>query len=379
MAALRPPALRHLLSHQTRVLRTTAWHQQRRWAQVHDVRFLATTQQPRHILEKYRQKLDEKARAEGHADIDSLKAAYSDKIKALRKETDAVTAPLDRARAGGPLTPPPSPGSEGHQPQPQQPQQPQHQATTTTTTTTTPPPQPPTPPKSPSSPSSSATGIKPLSAILNLPKVLPLPNTTLTNLWRQHHSTHPRSLCAVIPATTYQTMDTLARQHPHFVLPVPHPQQGAEIHFCQWTWDVETRSATVLFTQLAEYKVRGEFAVPHTTVTHYLDLVGGRRVVKHIGEGVEGKEGEQGQVQEEVEEEGVVLMQGMVVEDRGVKVEDAQWLVMCLQRFYGGWDGLGGQGGLERAEERRRLLEWFGKGDERFSVEKLLEQAERMG
>ncbi|KAK4147660.1 ATP11 protein-domain-containing protein [Dichotomopilus funicola] len=371
MAALRPPALQHLLSHQTRVLRTTAWHQQRRWAQVHDARFLATTQQPRHILEKYRQKLDEKARAEGHADIDSLKAAYSDKIKALRKETDAVTAPLDQARAGGvkePLTPPPSPGSSSQQPQ-QQPQ-PQHQATTTTSTT----PQPPTPPKSPSS---SPTGVKPLSAILNLPKVLPLPNTTLTNLWRQHHSTHPRSLCAVIPASTYQTMDSLARQHPHFVLPVPHPQQGAEIHFCQWTWDVETRSATVLFTQLAEYKVRGEFAVPHTTVTHYLDLVGGRRVVKDFVK----DEGEGQQVQEgvEVEEEGVVLMQGMVVEDRGVKVEDAQWLVMCLQRFYGGWDGLGGQGGLERAEERRRLLEWFGKGDERFSVEKLLEQAERMG
>jgi ATP synthase F1 complex assembly factor 1 len=34
---------------------------------------------------------------------------------------------------------------------------------------------------------------------------------------------------------------------------------------------------------------------------------------------------------------------------------------------------------MERAEERRRLLEWFGKGDARFSVEKLLEEAERMG
>jgi ATP synthase F1 complex assembly factor 1 len=33
----------------------------------------------------------------------------------------------------------------------------------------------------------------------------------------------------------------------------------------------------------------------------------------------------------------------------------------------------------ERAEERRRLLEWFGRGDGRFSVEKLMEEAERMG
>jgi len=35
--------------------------------------------------------------------------------------------------------------------------------------------------------------------------------------------------------------------------------------------------------------------------------------------------------------------------------------------------------GKERAEERRRLLEWFSRGDERFTVERLLEEAERMG
>jgi ATP synthase F1 complex assembly factor 1 len=147
-------------------------------------------------------------------------------------------------------------------------------------------------------------------------------------------------------------MDALARQNPQFVLPVPHPAQGAEMHFCQWTWDAATRSSTVLFTQLAEYKARGEYAAPHTTVTHYLDLAEGS---------------------------GAVLMQGVVVEDRGVKVDDARWLVMCLQRFYGGWDGVGGEMGKERAEERRRLLEWFGKGDQRFSVERLLEEAERRG
>ncbi len=88
----------------------------------------------------------------------------------------------------------------------------------------------------------------------------------------------------------------------------------------------------MLFTQLAEYKLRGAFALPHTTVTHHLDLR---------------------------DEKGVVLMQGQTVEGRGVKIEDARWLVMCLQRFYGGWDG-GERGGEETsrgAVERRRLLE----------------------
>ena len=35
---------------------------QRRWAQVHDVRFVATHRQPDRILEKYKEKLDRKAK-----------------------------------------------------------------------------------------------------------------------------------------------------------------------------------------------------------------------------------------------------------------------------------------------------------------------------
>ncbi|KAK4129572.1 ATP11-domain-containing protein [Parathielavia appendiculata] len=328
MAAARTPVLRHILSCQTGALRAS---NQRRWAQVHDVRFLATTQQPRNILEKYRDKLDRKAREEGHADIDSLKAAYAQRIHALRNETDAVLTPPSRTPAPGqqPSSSPssPSPSSSSSRLPPQQ--------------------QPPKP---------SSTGIKPLSEILDIPKASVLPTKELTAIWRLHHAVRPNSLCAVIPAATFTAMETLARQNPQFVLPVPHPSQGAEMHFLQWTWDAATKSATVLFTQLAEYKARGEFAAPHTTVTHYKDFLA-----------------------REDGGEGVVLMQGLVMDDRGVKVDDARWLVMCLQRFYGGWDGTGGRKAQERAEERRRLLEWFGRGDGRFSVERLMEEAERMG
>jgi len=56
MAALRVPALRNIVSGAAN-LRTS----QRRWAQVHDVRFLATQQSDR-VLEKYKEKLDKKAR-----------------------------------------------------------------------------------------------------------------------------------------------------------------------------------------------------------------------------------------------------------------------------------------------------------------------------
>ena len=57
MATLRVPSLRHVVSGAAPYLRAT----QRRWAQVHDVRFLATQSGDR-IIEKYKEKLDRKAK-----------------------------------------------------------------------------------------------------------------------------------------------------------------------------------------------------------------------------------------------------------------------------------------------------------------------------
>ncbi|PTB51678.1 hypothetical protein M431DRAFT_92809 [Trichoderma harzianum CBS 226.95] len=302
---IRIPTLRHLATSSARFAARTT--QQRRWAQVVDVRF-HTTQPSQVILEKYREKLTKKASQEGHGSIEDLKAAYADKIQEQRKN-DAVDVPSieDLSSASIPQT-------EG------------------------------TPP-----------AIKPLGDILDLEKAADLPEKELTAIWRLRHASSPQTLCAVIPAPTYKAMEDLARSSPFFVLPVPHEDQGAEMHLLQWTFDAASKTSTVLFTQLVEYKTRGEFAQPHTTVTHHLDLI---------------------------KDKGLVLMQGQVMEGRGVQPDHARWLVMCLQRFYGGWeqkgDELDGQR-KERAKERKKLLEWFTKGDPRFSVEKLLEEAERLG
>ncbi|KAL8414656.1 hypothetical protein RB594_005752 [Gaeumannomyces avenae] len=328
---------------------------QRRWAQVHDVRFVATTQAPRRVLDKYRDKLDRKARDEGLAGIDQLKAAYADRIREQRK-ADAISVPgLDQLLAADGLGPSDAAAVPEAAPA----------STTATTTTTTPKNDNSNNPSSPGGPQSSGAGdgqITPLSEILDLPKARALPVAELTSLWRRQHAGVADSICAVVPAATYAGMEALARLRPQFVLPVPHPDAGAEVHFLQWTFDAATRTATVLFTQLAEYKARGEFAQPHTTATHYTDLAAG-------GDGGDGG--------------GVVLMRGIVDGRRGVKVADAQWLLMCLQRFYGGGGGGGrdvaAAGTDERAAERRKLLEWFGTGDERFSIEKLLEETERLG
>lgn len=338
MATARIPALRNLLTSSLLPLRAS---NQRRWAQVHDVRFLATTQASRTVLEKYREKLDAKARQEGHKDIDELKKAYSDKIHKVRTKDASIPGipPLAQPAPTDDAAPAPAPApaaAAAKAPGPITPEAAALHAHETDPATAYP----------------SKSGVKPLSAILDLPKARALPIPELTAIWRLRHAHSPQNLCAVIPHHTYSQMEELARQHPQFVLPVPHPEQGAEIHFLQWTFDPSTSTSTVLFTQLAEFKNRGEFATPHTTITHHLDMAAEKKVV---------------------------LMQGQLMPDRGVKPEDAQWLVLCLQRFYGGWDGEGVEPiSQERAEERRRLLEWFGKGDSRFSVEKLLEESERM-
>lgn len=128
-----------------------------------------------------------------------------------------------------------------------------------------------------------------------------------------------------------------------FILPLPHPE-GAELHLMQWTFPTKDQ-ATLIFTSLAEYKLRGEFATPHTTLTHHMEIA---------------------------EKRGIVLAQGVVMEDRGVTMEQAGLLVSWVQRFYGAVEA-----GEDESKNRRRLLEMFTRGDEGFKIEELLEEVEK--
>lgn len=71
-----------------------------------------------------------------------------------------------------------------------------------------------------------------------------------------------------------------------------------------------------------------------------------------------------------LQEKELVLMQGQVVEGRGVSVEDAKLLVLCLQRFYGI--------NQERGSRRQKLLEMFSEGNTAFRIEELVEEAEKI-
>ncbi|KAH7363926.1 ATP11 protein-domain-containing protein [Rhexocercosporidium sp. MPI-PUGE-AT-0058] len=306
MASFRTPALRYVVSGAAPYLRAT----QRRWARVHDVRFLATQQSDR-VIEKYKEKLAKKAQEEGLRDIKELKEVYKDKIQHLKKKA-SIPIPLDPLPAAQPAI------------------------------SSSPfPPVPPAPQISTEKFPPSSPGIKTLSSYLDLEKTRALPQKELEAIWRLRHVNDPQSLCAVIPLDVYNVLQATAKKHPHFILPLPKEGQGAEIHLLQWTFPAEN-TVTVLFTHLAEYKLRGEYSEPHTTITHHLELA---------------------------EDKGVVLLQGQVVKGKGVSVDEAKWLVMCLQKFYGV---------IGEKSERRRLLELFGKGDPAFKIEELVEEAEKI-
>lgn len=283
----------------------------------------------------------------GLKDINELKEAYKDKIDHLKKK---ATVP----GADAPLNPPSTqaqPSSQTASPWPK-------------------PPPPPTPQDPPEAAAASGPppGVKTLSSFLDVPKAMNLPQREIEALWRLRHANSPQSLCAAMPASTFGNIVRTARRHPQFILPgLPaktaentddaekQDRTGAAIHFMQWTFP-SPETATVLFTHLAEYKLRGEHAQPHTTLTHHLELA---------------------------EPNGLILCQGNVVPDRGVSMEEGKWLLLQLQKFYNIGEDVEAEDsssvGKELKKNRRRLVELFSRGSADFKVEELLEEAERIG
>lgn len=303
---------------------------QRRWAQVHDVRFFAV-HLPLHdkVQDKYRDKLQQKAREKGLKDVDELKNTYTDKIQTLRKESlvPGFNAPTSAQQ-------PPSPRNVSSSipyrpPPPPQPQSEQQEAVKQAAKNT-------------------AAPVKTLDSFIDVQKTSELPQKEIETIWRLRHVRDAQSLCAVMAADTFRRIHDTAKKHPQFILPLPREEQGAEIHFLQWTFPSPT-TATVLFTHLAEFKLRGEYAQPHTTITHHLDMV---------------------------DKNGLVLLEGRVMEGKGITVDEGKFLLMNLQKFYG--FEAHSDAAKENKERRKRLMEQFSGGDENFKVEELLEEAEKV-
>lgn len=252
------------------------------------------------------------------SDVEELKSAYKEKIHKQRNEAISVALPSSTSS---------SPFHSRHLP-PIQPEALVEQRFSDA--------------KAPSDKPSNPHGVKTLSSFIDVEKTRELPEKDIEQIWRLRHARNPQSLCAVIPLPTYSRIVATAKSHPQFILPIPREGKGAEMHFLEWTFPTPT-TVTVIFTQLAEYRLRGEYSQPHTIVSHHTDLANSK---------------------------GLVLLQGNVTEGRGVSIEEGKWLLMCLQKFY----TTAGHGN----DRRKKLLEQFTRGDFAFEINELLEEAERI-
>ncbi|GAA5885847.1 hypothetical protein JCM5296_000163 [Sporobolomyces johnsonii] len=204
--------------------------------------------------------------------------------------------------------------------------------------------------------------VKPLHEIMDLSKVSDLTTSALSQLWTTYHQAKG-FLSAAIPNETYLRMISSARKYPIFVLPLTRDvvgeapdgsetDQAVEMHFLNWALLPQPPSvnepvpppSTVLFTPLAEYKARQEFAQPYLILTHYTDLSSSH---------------------------GLVLMRGEISANVALNDTDAQVLAVRMQLFYND----SGKGG-EVEQQRRELLRAFHETPQEFDVQKLIKAGE---
>ncbi|BGP25354.1 ATP synthase mitochondrial F1 complex assembly factor 1 [Rhodotorula toruloides] len=198
--------------------------------------------------------------------------------------------------------------------------------------------------------------VKPLNDIMDLSKASDLTTPALSQLWTAYHQSKG-FLSAAVPMETYLRMINSARKYPLFVLPLarvaelPEGQEAAsatEMHLLEWSLLPQPAGvnepvpppSTVLFTPLAEYKARQEFAQPYLILTHYTDLASSHNVV---------------------------LMRGEISPNVALNSTDAQVLAVRMQLFY---NDTGKGGDIEQA--RRELLRTFHEAPEEFNVEALV-------
>ncbi|CAI4049246.1 Atp11p SKDI_14G0190 [Saccharomyces kudriavzevii IFO 1802] len=212
-----------------------------------------------------------------------------------------------------------------------------------------------TKPRSPLEPNSPKVPFKTLNSFLDVAKLNDLSKQEVEFLWRARWAQNDHALCAVVPVAIYDKIMANARNNPIFVLPLPRQaqsedakpseHQGMELHYIQWQF-VGPQTTHCMMTSLAEYKLHQEFARPHTTFQFHSDLVKDKRIV---------------------------CMNGQVEPDTNISVQDAQLLLLNVQRFYG---AMGEE--TPAAKQRVQLLRDFSKGSPQFSVEKLISLSQSM-
>lgn len=158
-------------------------------------------------------------------------------------------------------------------------------------------------------------------------------------IWKARFVGKEDAICGALTALTFSMIYRNARLFPTFVLPLPHENQGVELHYVQWSF-AGPKTLHCMITSLAEYKLHQDFAKPHTTLIFHSDLM---------------------------VDKGLVLMNGTVESDSAVSHSEGVLLSLNLQRFYSSNDGA-----------KLQLLKAFNQGSQNFSVDQLIEEAQKL-
>jgi ATP synthase F1 complex assembly factor 1 len=274
----------------------------------------------------------------------------------------------------------------------------------------------------------SGPGIKSLGDIIDISKIESDSPSTITQLWTQYH-TLKNKISAVIPAKQYAQMAQNARKYPQFLLPLPRTivgslyedqseaanvgpgerKQGYEMQYMQWSFlppppKIEALSSqetsvslteeerqhieqaaptTVLFTPLAEYKLRQEYAQPVLILTHYTDLALSKGIVLLRGEVTGAEEAAAATTgiaavtaatqAGNVSPEKIEKLKKPLQSQGKLSPQDAQLLTVTLQRFYMPKisETAAKSNGIPGEQERQELLHAFHNDQEKFDIDRL--------
>lgn len=124
----------------------------------------------------------------------------------------------------------------------------------------------------------------------------------VSDIWMEFHADPKKHrVAAVIPAAQYLKFTENAQKSPNFVLPVFRGPNAFE------NFMIQCQDPVVLFTTLEQYKRDGPAAPPHFMVTHYTELI---------------------------DEKGIVLIRGDIVQPNAVSIVDAQALLRMVHQYY---------------------------------------------
>ncbi|AAS51741.2 ADL179Cp [Eremothecium gossypii ATCC 10895] len=275
------------------------------------------------VEDRYREKLLETARSKGFKTIEELKANLKDELEARKQKLNRID-PLKELEAYEQRT-----------------KMAENNAKAARL-------------RGPVDASTPRAPFKTLDSYLDVEKIRQLSKQEVEFLWRARWMNKDGVLNAVVPVDVFERMSGYARANPAFVLPLQRDATGAgeeqggqpvEMHYVQWQF-VGPKTVHCIITSLAEFKLHKEFARPHSTFQFHLELADQKKVV---------------------------FMNGQIESDSNVTLQDAQLLLLNVQRFYGAMGDA-----TQAAKQRIKILQDFTAGSVDFKVDDLIALAQSL-